>query len=283
MQMSDAPRLGSTDELNKRITHAELFDKVKSRTLKALLQEAVLRMNGFGEDAEPRYQQALAAVREAGGEALDALGREFAALEEGEYVNRWGVVQLLNDLQEPRALSLLDRIISLPMPAERSRDPHSSTAAREVVIRTTAVEAVGRLAAAGNTEARDALLKYARHPVRSVKIAAALAYLEQPGGRGRKELLRRMLKSDHWMLGIRRVIPREIPAIEGYRFLPPKSAPEQAFVPRPASGGTGAPASPRSAPEVTPSPRSGATAPTERRTRQDRPAKRGRAPSSKKG
>ena len=78
--MSDAPRLVPIDELNKRITHAALFNTVKSRTLKPLLQEALQRMNGFGEDAEPKYQQALAAVREAEDDAIDALAREFAAL-----------------------------------------------------------------------------------------------------------------------------------------------------------------------------------------------------------
>lgn len=281
--MSDAPRLVPTDELSRRRTHSALFNNVKSRALKALLQEAVQRMNGFGEDAEPKYQQALAAVREAGGDPIDELGREFAALEQNEYVNRWGVVQLLNDLQDPRALSLLDRIISSPIPAERSRDPHSSSAGREVVIRTTAVEAVGRLAAAGSTQARDALLKHVRHAVRSVKIAAALAYLEQEGARGRKELLRRMAKSDHWMVDIRRVPPREFPAIEGHRFLPPKSPPEQASVPRPASGDAGAQTTPRSASEGTPSPRSVVTGPTDRGTRRDRPAKRARQRRSKKG
>ena len=134
--MSDAPRLVPIDELNKRITHAALFNTVKSRTLKPLLQEALQRMNGFGEDAEPKYQQALAAVREAEDDAIDALAREFAALGQEDYINRWGVVQLLHDLQDPRALSLLDRIIAAPMPAEGSRDPHGSAAGREVVIRT---------------------------------------------------------------------------------------------------------------------------------------------------
>ena len=130
MEMSDAPRLVPADELTKRTTHSTLFERVKSPALKALLQEAVQRMNGFGEDAEPKYQRALAAVREAGEDAIEALGREFAALDD-EYVNRWGVVQLLHDLQDPRALSLLDRIVSSPMPPESSPDPHSSTAGRE--------------------------------------------------------------------------------------------------------------------------------------------------------
>jgi hypothetical protein len=283
MHMSDAPRLVPIDELNKRITHAALFNTVKSRTLKPLLQEALQRMNGFGEDAEPKYQQALAAVREAEDDAIDALAREFAALRQEDYINRWGVVQLLHDLQDPRALSLLDRIIAAPMPAEGSRDPHSSAAGREVVIRTTAVEAVARLAAAGSTDARDALLKHVRHRVRSVKIAAALAYLEQEGARGRKALLGRMAKSDHWMVGIRRVSPREFPAIEGHRFLRPTSPPELGNVPRPASGDAGAATKRRSASAGTPTPRSVPTDPADRATRRDGSPKRAQRRSRKKG
>lgn len=281
--MTDAPRLAPIDQLDKVITHAPLFGSVRSRTLKALLKEAVQRMSGLGEDAESRYQQALAALRETGRKAVDALGEEFAALSGDQYVNRWATVQLLTDLQDPGALDVLDKIIASPIPAERSADPHSSTAGREVVIRTTAVEAVARLAASGSVEARGALLKHTRHSVRSVKIAAALAYLEQAGTRGRKELLRRMLKSDHWILGIRRMHPRDLPPIEGHRFLPPKSPPEAASAPRPTPGGRGATAAtsstpPRARPEGKALPR-----PTDKRNQPGTPAKRPRGRKTKRG
>ena len=235
--MSDAPRLSPTDELSKLVTHAPLFKGVRSRPLKALLEEAVRRMSGLGEDAESEYQRALAALREAGGEAIDALGQELGALPADQHVNRWAVVQLLTDLEDPRALGRLDGIIVSPLPEERSTDPHGSTRARELVVRTTAVEAVTRLAAGGSAEARAALLKYVRHPVRSVKIAAALAYVEQGGSRARKELRNRMAKSDHWILEIRRMNPREAPPLEGHHFLPPKSPPEAVTAPRPITGG----------------------------------------------
>ena len=238
--MTDAPRISSADELDRAVTHAPLFEAVKSPRLKALLEETLQRMNGLGEDAESQYQRALAALRNTEGEAIDALAQEFERLAADQYVNRWAVVQLLTDLEDPRALGALNRIIASPLPKERSDDPHGSPAARELVVRTTAIEAVTRLAAGGSDEARAALLKYARHPVRSVKIAAALAYLEQGGSRARKELRKRMPKSDHWILEIRRVHPQEIPPIEGHRFLPPKSPPEAVTTPRPITGGQAA-------------------------------------------
>jgi hypothetical protein len=235
--MTDAPRISPADELNKVVRHEPLFEAVKSPQLKALLDEALQRMSGFGEDAESQYQRALAALRDAGSEALNALAQEFERLAADQYVNRWAVVQLLTDLEDPRALDALNKIIASPLPKERTDDPHGSPAARELVIRTTAVEAVARLAAGGSDEARAALLKYVRHPVRSVKIAAALAYAEQGGSRARKELRKRMPKSDYWILEIRRVHPQEIPPIEGHRFLPPKSPPEAVTAPRPITGG----------------------------------------------
>lgn len=194
-------------------------------------------MNGLGDDAEQRYQQALAALGETGGEAVDALSQEFAALDEDQHVNRWATVQLLHDLRDPRSLDLLGRIIASPLPKERSPDPHGSTTARELVVRTTAVEAIARLAAGGSADARKLLVKHLRHPVRSVKIAAALALVEQEGARVRKELRGRMAKSDHWILDIRRMHPRDLTPLEGHRFLPPKASPEASLVPGPAPGG----------------------------------------------
>jgi hypothetical protein len=238
--MTDAPRISPVDDLNKVVSHAPLFKAVKSPRLKELLEETLQRMSGLGEDAESKYQRALAALRNIGDEALNALAQEFESLAPDQYVNRWAVVQLLTDLEDPRALNALNRIIALPLPKERSDDPHGSPAARELVVRTTAVEAVTRLAAGGSDEARAALLKYVRHPVRSVKIAATLAYLEQGGSRARKELRKRMPKSDYWILEIRRVHPREIPPIEGHRFLPPKSPPQAVTAPRPITSGQAA-------------------------------------------
>ncbi|PYK40476.1 MAG: hypothetical protein DME60_08010, partial [Verrucomicrobia bacterium] len=110
--MTDAPRISPADELDRAVTHAPLFEAVKSPRLKALLEETLQRMNGLGEDAESQYQRALAALRNTGDEALDALAQEFERLAADQYVNRWAVVQLLTDLEDPRALGALNRIIA---------------------------------------------------------------------------------------------------------------------------------------------------------------------------
>ena len=85
--MTDAPRISPADQLNKVVRHAPLFEAVKSPRLKALLEETLQRMSGLGEDAESQYQRALAALRNTGGEALEALDQEFERLAADQYVN----------------------------------------------------------------------------------------------------------------------------------------------------------------------------------------------------
>lgn len=281
--MSDAPRIVPSDQLTPRIRYAVLFERVKPSSLAKVLRDAVDRMNGSGDDAEMRYQQALAALREADGDAIDALSQELAASDEGNYVNRWVLVQLLSDLQDPRALRVLHRVVGSPLPENRSLDPHGSAAARELVVRTAAVEGIARLAGSGSTEARDALFGYLSHPVRSIRIAAVLACVEQGGDRARKEVRRRLPKSDQWMLDIRRVHPREVPPIEGHRFLPPKSPPEKSAVPSPFSGYGDTQTTTQPASVQPPAAEPPTTAPRSRPGKGDTPSKRRRAGKQKKG
>jgi hypothetical protein len=244
-------------------------------------------MNGSGDDAELHYQGALSALRQAGAGAIDGLARELRARDPYDCVNRWALVQLLTDLQDARALRVLESVVESPLPTERSPDPHGSTVARELVVRTTAVEGIARLAAAGISEATKVLFKLVTHPVRSVRIAAVLACVEQGGERAREELRRRMPESDHWMLDIRRVHPRETPPIQGHRFLPPKSPPEGTAVPRPSSESGRTPLAPQRAADQPPGPETISRAPRPRRRAIDSPSKRssGRKPKKplKKG
>ena len=281
--MSDSPRIASTDQLTMRIRHVALFQRVRSRTLATLLRDAVHRMNASGDDAESHYQGALSALRQAGAEAIGGLAQELRARDPYDCVNRWALVQLLTDLRDARALRVLESIVASSLPAERSPDPHGSTVARELVVRTTAVEGIARLAIAGSSEASAALLKLATHSVRSVRIAAVLACVEQGGERAREELQRRMPESDHWMLDIRRVHPREAPPIQGHRFLPPKSPPEGTAVPRPSSESERTPLATQRSADQPSGPETISRAPRPRRRAVDSRSKRSSGRKPKKG
>jgi hypothetical protein len=106
----------------------------------------------------------------------------------------------------------LNEIISTAIPPERSEDPHSfTTVGEEVMIRTTAVEALARLSAAGNQEALDSLLEHSGHANFSVKRASILAYLDHAGDKSRDQLVARLPRSDHFILDIKRADIREVP------------------------------------------------------------------------
>jgi hypothetical protein len=142
--------------------------------------------------------------------------KEYGSLPADQYLDRWSLVQLLAEMKEPSALSALDEILSSAIPAEESRDPHSfSSAGEEVMIRTTAIEAVTRLAADGNGDAQAALLKHARHENFSVKRAAIQGYLATGGEQAAATLRKELPKRDQYILDIKPTDVHAAPQAQG--------------------------------------------------------------------
>jgi HEAT repeat protein len=128
------------------------------------------------------------------------------------YLDRWSLVQLVTSLEDPASLTFLDEILSSALPPEESKKPATySTVGQEVIIRTTAIEAVDRLAAGGDTQALEVLLKHTRHHNFSVKRAAIQSYLAQGGKHARQALLKALPVKDHHILDIRRADVHEVP------------------------------------------------------------------------
>lgn len=187
-----------------------------------LVTGAVAAMAAGGDSAEDSYQRALAALRERAGDAVTTLGATYESLEEDRYIERWSLVQLLNDLRLRESVAVLTEILRQPIPAERSSDPaHGlSTVGEEVIIRTTAVEALGRLLADGEGQARDALLEQVRHDVVSVRRAVIQAAVDSGDQRVRAAIVDALTGApDEWLLGLRRVAVREVPQADGREFL----------------------------------------------------------------
>jgi hypothetical protein len=169
-------------------------------------------MGGIGEDAEDRYQHSLKALRAHINDALIEIAAQYRRLPARRYLDRWSLVQLLTSLAERESLAFLDEILSSAIPPEESKNPSTfSTVGQEVIIRTTAVEAVERLAAKGNADALGVLLKHTQHHNFSVKRAAIQGYLAQGGKNARHELLKTLPRQDHRILEIRRTDVREVP------------------------------------------------------------------------
>jgi HEAT repeat protein len=219
---SDTPFLGGPDTLEAKVVeHPFSFAGSDDRELNALVVEAVNRMGGSGEQAEDRYQRALAPLRERAGEVVDVVFAEYQAQPEESYLDRWSLVYLLSELRDPGAVQPLNRIITTRIPAEKAKESHDvSTVTEEVMIRTTAVEGLVRLSADGVEEARKVLLRHAKHQRLSIRRACVQGLMETGEDADRKEL-RALLKErgDEGLLRIKRIDVREAPQAIGGRFV----------------------------------------------------------------
>lgn len=196
----------------KTIPHPFAFEADPRNPLNDAIVDAVNRMGGVGDDAERFYQDSINALRKNETAVIPIVLSEYKDLSEDRYLDRWSLVQLLAELSSPLSLVALDEIIESQIPAERFKDPSNfSSVGEEVIIRTTAVEAVTRIAAKANPEALGILLKHARHANFSVKRACIQGYLAHGGADARDKLLRAIAESDRRILDIRREDVRRIP------------------------------------------------------------------------
>ena len=191
-------------------------------------QTVATLMSASGDDAEQTYQRSLDLLRERVDAVVAVVGTQYHALEEDQYVERWSMIQLLTDLRHPAALRVLEDVLSRPIPPEHSPDPaHGvSTVGEEIVIRTTAVEALARLATNGDRTAQNVLLRQVRHEAFSVRRAAVQAINES----GVSELLERVRQElqgtdDQRLLEYRRLDVASVPQADGSRFLKEGYAP----------------------------------------------------------
>ena len=173
-------------------------------------------MGGVGEEAEEAYQSALNALCRHGKELVSIVAAEYRDLPASQYLDRWSLIQLLTDLPNSASLPFLDDLLSIPIPPEESANPHSfSTAGEEVMIRTTAAEAVTQIAADGDRKALDILLKHARHESFSVKRACIQGYLTHGGPDARDVLTKLLPERDLFILDIQRRDVRQVPQAAG--------------------------------------------------------------------
>lgn len=202
------------------IPHPFRFRGSPNNPLNEQIVEAVNRMGGAGDDAEANYQAVLDALRQNAAEVVSIVTSEYRDLLENQYLDRWSLIQLLTELRHPASLAVLDEILSSRIPPERSNDPHSfTTFGEEVIIRTTAVEALTQISADENREALELLLRHTRHENFSVKRACIQGYLAHGGENARETLLEVLPESDHFILNIRREDVRNVPQPRGENYL----------------------------------------------------------------
>lgn len=219
--MTDTPTIDGDDNLEvESIDHPFSFDDDPENVIHRRILTAINLMGAGGPNAEDRYQSALDQLFRESDEVLKVIREEYDYLSEDQYLDRWALVQLTVELADPQALDFLDEILSSEIPSERSEEPHlTTTVGEEVMIRTTAVEALTRIAARDNEEALDLLRKHAHHDDFSVKRACVQGYLEHSGDDARRELLQELPERDHNLLDIKQVDVREVPQADPQNFL----------------------------------------------------------------
>jgi hypothetical protein len=181
-----------------------------------LLQNALLLMNAYGDDAEERYKQALEALRASAGDVIAELASASNSCHEDDYPFRWALTHLAAELRHPAALPYLRNTVLTPIPTERSRAPESfSTVAEETIIRTTAVEGVQYLAEQGDQDALQALVSFVRLPSFSIRRAAVEGVLATREGEQYRDRLVDLLPQDQrFILDLKRVDVREFHQIQ---------------------------------------------------------------------
>jgi hypothetical protein len=221
---TDRPKIPRTDSLDIRVTpHPLGFKGSSDNPLNEQIVEAINRMGGTGADAEANYQAVVNALRSEAKEVVSIVAEEYRSLPRNQYLDRWSLVQLLVELRDPISLTMLDEILSSQIPPEESKDPHSfSTVGQEIMVRTTAVEAVTRIAADGSPQALELLLKHSRHNNFSVKRVSIQGYLAHGGKDAREALSKILPPDDQYILDIRRTDIRDVPQPQGQSYLAPQ-------------------------------------------------------------
>lgn len=216
-QSNDSPKVARDHSFTvEKKTQAFSFRNFPNNPLNDKLTETVNRMGGIGADAEHKYRKSLAELSKAAKEVTAIIATEYEQMPSDQYLDRWSLVQLLTDLNEPSTISALEQIVSSKIPPEKSEDPHSfSTVGEEVIIRTTAIEGITQLAAVGDERAKELLLKHATNDNFSIKRAAIQGYLTYGGKDARDILLKTLPEQDHSILDIQRTDVRRVPQAQG--------------------------------------------------------------------
>jgi hypothetical protein len=190
--------------------HPFKFKSVKDRELASSIVETLNLMGGIGPTAENYYQKSLKTLRSKSEMAVKIIAQEYKGLREAGYLDRWSLVHLLGELQDPSALDTLDKIVRSRIPKEKSKVLHEySTRAEELMIRTTAIESIKRIAINKSSKAVEILLVHTKHSEFSVRREAVQSFLEVGGRDARKKLLEVLPKKYHDLLDIRRIDVRK--------------------------------------------------------------------------
>lgn len=173
-----------------------------------LIGQGVRYLHMADPEGELAYQRVVELLR-GRDDLTDAIAQVAGRSATDDPMLRWSLLHLVGDAGDGRAAEFLARSAAEKLVESDAKGCCESTRDLEVLVRTMAVEALGRLAGR-HPEAADLVLKVvAGRPDRAVLIEAVkVAVALRLGDKVRGVLP----KDDHWMLDIRKARTEEVQA-----------------------------------------------------------------------
>jgi len=181
------------------------------------------------------YTVALNDLRHNAAEAAPLIAQLYHAAPEPAYLDRWSLVKVLADLQQPDSLRHLQTIASAPLPAAKGPGAERQLS-EETMIRTTAAEGIASQAGTGDSAAVALLLKNCQSPIFSVRQASVQAYLDHGGPQARATLEKLLPANERFVLDIRATSPAEMTQPQPGTVTRRSAAPEIATPPAQGTG-----------------------------------------------
>jgi hypothetical protein len=204
----------SSDRLSVRSRERVLGSKSPAGVA---LANALVAMNRAGVDAEAEYQRALEELRREAPAVAVEIAHASGRCKRDDYPARWALVHVAAELRHPAALPFLRSLVETPIPAERSKDPHSfSSVAEETILRTTAVEGVGGLAREREDRAAvEALWEFLKQPSLSIRRAAIQSIYAAAGSskRVRDRIAALLPEEQRFLLDLKPVEVTDVPQV----------------------------------------------------------------------
>jgi hypothetical protein len=191
-----------------------------------LVGQGVRYLNADDKEGELAYQRVIELLRHCAEDLVETVAGLLRAAPAGDAPLRWCLLHVLGDAAGPRATELLVQLSVERLPESNVDEGCEGLRDAELLVRTMAVHAVGRIAGR-HPETKDHVLKIvSARPDRALLIEAC----KVAGDLGIKDRARELLRQDeHWMLDIRRARTEEVfvePEREDGKergFTPPRS------------------------------------------------------------
>lgn len=211
-------------------------DPIRKNPVGVALRDYIKNAYAMGDDAEIKYNNSLNELKKHSDEAIIEIAHSSNICNSGDYSLRWALVFAAVELTHPTSLPFFKNLILTPIPIEKPKESHSNIiAAEEIILRTTAVEGIERLAVKGNKKAADLLFEMLQNQsslsVRRACIQGILASNKNVTSM-KKKVLELLPKNQRFLCEIKRTDLKKVPQIKNPKSFLKKGSLEKESPPK---------------------------------------------------